>query len=154
MAYIISTNNSIYKIAANDSDKNSLNCFLDDFNVITISDSDFNNLRLNIAMATIEGDSATVALHNQPSGDEENPVEFVIGFENQSSLDSYLDIVKNTCKSFLDSNSGHSKYSEIENYYNYLSTLDTSTITYPTNCTWEEYCNNNSIPFLNTLQIP
>jgi|DEB0MinimDraft_10_1074344.scaffolds.fasta_scaffold12637_2 hypothetical protein len=152
MAYIVSINNEIHKIAANDSDKNNLNCDLDKFNVITISDSDFNNLKLNIARVTINGTSAVVTLKSESSLNGEPFVN--TGFQDRTSLDSYLDGVKTTCKSFLDANSDHIKYSEVESYYNYLSTLDTSTITYPTNCTWEEYCNNNSIPFLNPLQIP
>ena len=52
------------------------------------------------------------------------------------------------------SNSSKSLYSSINDYNNYLKNFDYDSLTYPLNKTWEQYCNDNSINYINPLQIP
>lgn len=143
MAYLICANNFVHRIAANDTDKNSLNISDEAYQIINISDSDFNNIKLNNALIEVNGNTATIIAL------EEKNI-----FTDKNSLDKYISNIKIHIKNFLDFSVNNSKYDEINSYYNYLDSLDTSTITYPINSSWEEYCNNNSISFFHPLQIP
>tara|TARA_R100000664_G_scaffold34172_1_gene54624 strand:- start:4726 stop:5157 length:432 start_codon:yes stop_codon:yes gene_type:complete len=143
MAYLICKDNGVYKIAANDSDKDDLNIPPNFYDIITISDSEFNNIRINNATVVVNGTSATVTEDTEK-----------LRFNDKEELDSYLETVKFVAKSFLDVNVGHPKYSEVADYLSYLNNLDTSALSYPMLSSWEEYCNTNSITFLSTLQIP
>jgi hypothetical protein len=143
MAYLICKDNGVYKIAANDSDKDNLNIPPNFYDIITISDSEFNNIRINNATVVVNGTSATVTENSEK-----------LRFDDKEELDRYLETVKFVAKSFLDVNVGHPKYSEVADYLSYLNNLDTSALSYPMLSSWEEYCNTNSITFLSTLQIP
>ena len=57
-------------------------------------------------------------------------------------------------KNFLDKNPSNGFYTRCNNYLNYLETLDYSSISFPIDKSWENYCEENSIPYLHPLQIP
>ena len=65
MAYLICKDNGVYKIAANDSDKDNLNIVPNYYDIITISDSEFNNIRINNATVVVNGTSATVTENSE-----------------------------------------------------------------------------------------
>ena len=44
-------------------------------------------------------------------------------------------------------------YTQFINYNNYLETFDIATVTFPI-VSWEKYCQDNGITYLNLLQIP
>jgi len=144
MAYIIRQGNILSKIAKDDTDKNEQNLSSEIYSSIDISDSDFLKLKKSRATVTIDGDNVTI-----------NDVASTT-FEDSNALTLEIDSIKYSLKQFLDISSNSSKaiYSVAQTYYNTLDAFDISTITFPLNKTWEEYCEENSITYLHPLQIP
>ena len=144
MAYIIRNGNILTKIAKDDTDKNEQNLSPDIYSSINISDSDFKKIQTSRALVTIDGDNVTI-----------NDVASTT-FEDSNALTSDINLRKYLLKQFLDISSNSSKaiYSVAQTYYNTLDAFDISTITFPLNKTWEEYCEENSITYLHPLQIP
>ena len=144
MAYLIRLNNDVVKIAANDTDKNEHNVSYDIYSTIDISDSNFTKLKKNTATVSISGDTATFT-------DESDR-----GFASEAQCKNYVDGIKTILKDFLDQTSNNTKsiYSTAQTYYNTLNSFDFSTITFPSDKSWEEYCEDNSITYLHPLQIP
>ncbi|SRR5210317_1318517 len=146
MAYFIFNNdNDIVNISANDADRDSLNINLTDYIVKDVSDSDFNKLKLESHLVSFDGTNVSFT---------DREISTFSNFGTKEEIDEKISLIKIKLKNFLSNNSGHSKYTECENYYNYLNSLDTSTLTFPLNKTWEQYCSDNSISFIHTLQIP
>lgn len=144
MAYLIThDDNTTYKIAANDTDKNCLNCLYPPNKSFDISDSDFTKLKSGMASASVSGESVTIT----DLGDGR--------IETQADLNSIIESKRLFCKSFLDnSKTTNGMYTRVQNYHDYLASFDTSTVTFPLAKNWEKYCEDNSITYLNTLQIP
>jgi|TARA_R110000803_G_scaffold53828_3_gene110402 hypothetical protein len=141
MAYLIFNNsNDLVKIAANDSDRDSLNLILTQHSVVSVSDSDFLKVRTGASFASYDGTNATIT-------EAEN-------YFNEESLKKYFENVVSLLNSFLSENMDNSLYDDMNNYKNYLLSFDTSSVTLPLNKSWEEYCNENSIVFYHPLQIP
>ena len=84
MAYIVFVNgeDKAFKIAANDSDKDNLNFVAELCTVKSISDADFNKIRLNQAWASLSGDTVTY-----------NDSVFS-GFKSAEQLSGYLNNIK------------------------------------------------------------
>tara|TARA_R110000751_G_scaffold177176_1_gene283473 strand:+ start:921 stop:1346 length:426 start_codon:yes stop_codon:yes gene_type:complete len=141
MAYFIFNNNSIFKIAANDTDKSNFNIIESDYVIKTVSDLDFNDVRLNKKMATLVNDSVVLS-------DSE------LKFNEQTSLVDYINGMYPLINAFLSSNENHVSYNDIKTYKYTLETFDFSPITFPYDKSWEEYCSDNSITFFHSLQIP
>jgi hypothetical protein len=144
MAYIIRQGNILSKIAKDDTDKNEQNLSSEIYSSIDISDSDFLKLKKSRATVTIDGDNVTI-----------NDVASST-FEDSNALTLEIDSIKYSLKQFLDISSNSSKaiYSVAQTYYNTLDIFDVSTISFPLNKTWEEYCEENSITYIHPLQIP
>ena len=144
MAYIIRQGNILSKIAKDDTDKNEQNLSSEIYSSIDISDSDFLKLKKSRATVTIDGDNVTI-----------NDVASST-FEDSNALTLEIDSIKYSLKQFLDISSNSSKdiYSVAQTYYNTLDAFDVSTISFPLNKTWEEYCEENSITYIHPLQIP
>lgn len=142
MAYLIHLNDNIVHIASNETEKNELNISFPPYEAIEISNADFLNLKKNISYATIIDENVSYT-------------NFITTF-NAEDLKTYLDGLKNKLKSFLrvPSNNSKSLNTQIQNYFDYLNTLNISTITFPLNKSWEQYCDDNSISYLHPLQIP
>tara|TARA_R110000787_G_scaffold251429_1_gene356908 strand:+ start:682 stop:1110 length:429 start_codon:yes stop_codon:yes gene_type:complete len=142
MAYLIfNSDNNIVKIAANDSDRDSLNIVLTDHTIKDVSDSDFLKIRTGAAVATYDGTNVAITDTGNITFDEAI-LKFI--FKN---------LIK-TITAFLENNQSNSLYVGINNYKEYLENFDTSTLTFPIEKSWEEYCNENSITFYHPLQIP
>ena len=86
---------------------------------------------------------------------EDNPDPQV--YNNSDELQEYINDIRDAMKRFIKNANANTQsktlYTQVVNYENYLDTLDTSTITFPIN-TWEKYCEDNGITYLNLLQIP
>jgi len=144
MAYIITINNNVFKIAANENEKNDLNTFFPPAEAINISDADFLKIKKNKTVATISGNTVSFT-------DVSN------SFESEENLKNYINNLKELITAFLNPNTNNNNkilYSTINSYYNTLDNFDTSTITFPLNKSWEEYCEENSITYIHSLQIP
>tara|TARA_R110000803_G_scaffold8761_1_gene28194 strand:+ start:335 stop:763 length:429 start_codon:yes stop_codon:yes gene_type:complete len=142
MAYLIFNNtNSLVKIAANDSDRDSQNIVLSDHTVESISDSDFLKIRTGVATATYDGTSVTLT-------------DNVIVSVSEIDFKKYLEQVIWVASNFLKENTSNSLYTSINQYKNYLENFDSSSLSFPYDKNIEQYCDENSIIFYHPLQIP
>ena len=142
MAYVITINDNIFKIAANDADKNQINAEFPPYVAHSISDADFEKLKTNSALATVTNGSIVITDKTDTNFTEEALKEYHKGLI--LTLDFFLN-PNNQSKTF---------YSTAETYKNYLLNLDYSSLTFPLNSSWEKYCADNSISYLNPLQLP
>ena len=144
MAYlIVNDQNCVYKIAENDTDKNNLNCTFPPYTTIDISDVDFLKVKQNLVDISISDGSATFTDRIDPD----------ISITEEGVKDQHKNLIK-YIEQFLRHNSSNPFYTPCQNYCNYLETLDYSSITFPLNKTWEQYCEDNSIAYFHPLQIP
>lgn len=146
MAYAITLNNNLLRIAANETEKNELTALNTPHTLIEISDEDFLKLKVRMDGFTIDGTTITF---------EDNPDPQV--YNNSDELQEYINDIRDAMKRFIKNANANTQsktlYTQVVNYENYLDTLDTSTITFPIN-TWEKYCEDNGITYLNLLQLP
>lgn len=145
MAYIIHINDDIYKIASNDTERDEVSAAIPPYVATEISDSDFSKIKKNIAVVSISGGTVSITDLDTSS----------IIFQDEDELKGYIETLKPLMQSFIQKdNESKSLYSTINSYLTTLNTHDYSSITYPLNNTWEKYCEDNSIDYINTLQIP
>lgn len=146
MAYAITTNNTLLSIAANEVEKNELTAINQPHTEIEISEADFIKFKENMEGFTIDGTTITF---------EENPGPQVIN--NADELSAYIGDIQDSIKLFIQNANANTQsktlYTQFVNYKNYLDSFDTTTVTYPIN-TWEKYCQDNGITYLNLLQLP
>ena len=145
MAYFIFNNNSeLYRIAENDSEKNNLN-INDDSLVITktVNDEDFNKVKSNMCNVTLNEGNVTLTEINY-GGNVYNSSEILFS-EISNRLKAFKDILKR--------NSNHPRVTDINNYITVLENFNVSTLTFPLDKTWEKYCEDNSITYINPLQV-
>ena len=144
MAYIISSDSTptnISKIAENDAAKDKL--YLSPLNVVhTISDSDFANLKNSTKVVSgYESDNFVYTDSNTHWDTEE---------ELTSYINNKITFLSNTLERYPE----HSDASAWTTYKNVLENFDTSTVPYPLNTSWEKYCEDSSIVYVNLLQLP
>ncbi len=145
MAYIIHINDDIYKIASNDTERDEVSAAIPPYVATEISDSDFSKIKKNTAVVSISGGTVSITDLDTSS----------IIFQDEDELKGYIETLKPLMQSFIQKdNESKSLYSTINSYLTTLNTHDYSSITYPLNNTWEKYCEDNSIDYINTLQIP
>ena len=145
MAYIITINNRLYKIAANETDKNEHVATYPPYVANEISDSDFTKIKSGVSHIVVSADG-TISFQEDSS----------CVFENADELNEYLNFVKSCMAPFLNQSVNSSKaiFSEINTYKSLLDSFDTSSVSFPLNSSWEKYCEDNSIAYISTLQIP
>ena len=145
MAYLIVNDlEGLYKIAENDTDLNSLNVCFPPYTTIDISDSDFLKIKQDLVDVNISNGSATFT--------DRDFTPYLIEV-NEVLLPHHKNIIE-SCKIFLDKNPSNAFYTKCQNYYNYLKTLDYSSLPSSIDKTWEHYCQENSIAYIHPLQIP
>lgn len=144
MAFIIaskSNKGSVHRIAANQTDLDSLGLVQSHYSIETISDADFNNLKNNTK--TIASHDGTNYVYNDTTAD--------------FTADMYADafrISKEALKRAIEKEPSHADAAGWQTYLNYLESFDLSTITFPINKPWEKYCEDNSVTYYNVLQLP
>jgi|TARA_R100001460_G_scaffold6517_6_gene17112 hypothetical protein len=147
MAYLVfNSDNSLFRIAANDTDLGNLNLpdpLGSSYNLQTINDSDFESVRKNLKEVSFDGTTITYT-------------DQTWKWPNQDVLNNYfVSIVYDRCEAFLNVNQdSHPMYNSIRNYQMDVQSFDISSLTYPMEISWEEYCSNNSITYYHPLQIP
>jgi len=147
MAYLVfNSDNSLFRIAANDTDLGNLNLpdpLGSSYNLQTINDSDFELVRKNLKEVSFDGTTITYT-------------DQTWKWPNQDVLNNYfVSIVYDRCEAFLNVNQdSHPMYNSIRNYQMDVQSFDISSLTYPMEISWEEYCSNNSITYYHPLQIP
>jgi len=155
MAYVIISNNQIYRIASNETEKNELNINQNDYIVKDISDADFLRIKKDDVYTSFANDTLTIT-----NKDEDNTIIGAtpeeIKEESIKFLKQYHEELIKLFDVFLigENNSSKSLYSTIQSYRDYLSNFNYDSLTYPLNKTWEQYCHDNSISYISPLQIP
>jgi hypothetical protein len=148
MAYFIFAKNSdgiegiIYRIAENEFDLNNLNIDKGSYKIIEDSQINFDLVKYR---------TKCIKSYNGNNIDYENDDMF---FNQKEHLDAYIKSIKTAISFFLDANKSHPLYSRWNNYYNQLTNLDTSSVSYPLNKSLEQYFNDQGQISLNTLQLP
>jgi hypothetical protein len=135
--------NSLYRIAENNSDLNSLNIDKYCYNIIEVAQDVFNLVKFQ--------------LKHVRSYDNNNNITYKdmnVEFDNKQKLEAYIVNKKNTIKQFLDTNPNHSLFTRWNNYYNQLNSLNLDSITYPLIKSLEQYFNDLGQPSYNILQLP
>lgn len=144
MAYAITLNNNLLRIAANETEKNELTALLTPHTEISISDSDYLLIKQNIANFVIDGDTMTI---NEDSD----------GTMDVDQLQEHLTSIKKSINRFKTNANTNTQsktlYTQFIDYNNYLETFDVATVTFPI-VSWEKYCQDNGITYLNLLQLP
>tara|TARA_R110001592_G_scaffold318925_1_gene596191 strand:- start:2601 stop:3041 length:441 start_codon:yes stop_codon:yes gene_type:complete len=146
MTYLIFQNNNLYKIAANENDKNSLN-LSDTSTSVEITESEFLEIRTGRKDVSYDGTNITYIDRYADPEAEIDPIE-------AEMLQAYHSGVIKLIDQFLESNPNNPMFSAITNYKTYLEGFDHSTLTYPMTQSWEKYCQDNSITYFHPLQIP
>ena len=148
MAYFIFLKNldnieeTIYRIAENESDLNYLNLTQSDYKIIEDSQSNFNLVKLKNKFPIKYVNNVITYV------DEINK------YHDKIELGIYVNNTKNTIKNFIDNNPNHSLLSRWNNYFNQLNSLNLDSITYPLNKSLEQYFNDSGQTSLNPLQLP
>jgi len=147
MAYITFLNNMVYRIASNEVEKNELNINENDYVIKEINDVDFLKIKKDNPLVSLENNNVSIV---------DGPSEFEQDQEkSKTMLQEHHENLIRSFEAFLTpSNSSKSLYASINDYNNYLKNFDYDSLTYPLNKTWEQYCNDNSINYINPLQIP
>ena len=144
MAYLIfsKVDSSLFKIAANDTDKNNLNIIDDQWTIKDATDSEFNSVRNEEKIPELSGDTVTFT-------------DLDTSYTNAVELQAWITNVIQLCDDFISAdNKNNPNYDAINTYNQYLKSFDTTSITYPLNISWEQYCADNGTVYFNTLQLP
>jgi len=148
MAYFLFTNNldnienTIFRIAENESDLNNLNIIQNCYKIIEDSQSNFNLVKLG---------------NKFPNKYNNNIITYIdqsYSFEKKEHLQVYVNGLKNQIKQFTNNNSNHPLFNRWNDYFNQLNSLNLDTITYPLNKSLEQYFNDLEQPSFNILQLP
>ena len=146
-AYIVTTNGkNFYKLAGSDAVKN-FHDNNDNTDSFSISDSDYTALK-NAEKEVLSIASDNTVTYITRLGETDTPSTMT-----QDATQSYIDSVKTLLQTTINHRNDHPLYTEINNYYNYLNGIDLSTISWPITGTWEKYCADNSISFVNPSEI-
>ncbi len=150
MAHIIYTStNEVYKIVETDAHKDAING-IENYNAVSISDSDF---------AKIKKNELRVGNYDADNSQHSTTVVDVTELYNINSLSSYLEEIKKLLKNFCEepSNNSNLLFTICNNYLFYLTNefnVNAHDFTATPIYSWEKYCEDNSISYINPLQIP
>ena len=137
--------NSLYRIAENETVLNENKNFSDDqYDIIEVGSSDYDAVRNNTKYA-VSHSGSNVTYEDKATDD--------ISFTAQGDLDNYLKDMSSYFDNYLEGNSSKPIASSVTTYNNYIKSFDTSTLTYPMTNTWEQYCESQSVTYLNVLQL-
>jgi len=150
MNYFIFLNNlpnsigTLYRIADNESDLNSLNIFKDDYKIIQDSLKNFNDVKYE-KKSVSHYDSNDIIFYN--------PLQEIL-ILNKQNIENTINSHKKSINLFLQNNPGHLLFNRWNDYYNQLSSLNLDSITYPLNKSLEQYFNDLGQPSYSILQLP
>jgi len=152
--YIFSKNsdnveNTIYRIAENNSDLNNLNIIQSDNKIIENNVQNFNDIKfLKKIPLKYNNNDITFVDYETPVNNNGNY------FLNKEELKNYINNISKPIKQFLDNNTNHPLFNLWNNYYNQLNSLNLDIITYPLNKSLEQYFNDLEQTSLHILQLP
>jgi hypothetical protein len=134
--------NTIYRIAENQSDLNAINIIESDYKIIEDSQENFNFVKLNNKFPFKYNNNAIVYIN-------------LTNAFGPTELKAYIEDRKKSIKSFLDNNPpSHPLFNQWNDYYNQLNNLNLDSITFPLIKSLEQYFFDLGQPSLNILQLP
>jgi len=146
MSYFIflnsQTQDSLYRIAENQSDLNNLNIDKSNYTIIEDTQINFENVKYGLKNV-IEYSGQNITYSNNAS----------ISL-NKNDLINIIDAFKISIQQFLKNNINHPLYSRWNDYYNQLNSLNLNSITYPLNKSLEQYFKDLGQTSLSPLQLP
>jgi len=148
MAYFIflknydGVENTLYRIAENQSDLNNLIIEQSLYKIIEDSQNNFDAVKYGTKHA---------ASYN---GNTINYLNSAASFPEKKYLLNYVTNYKNEINSFLQANPNHPLVQRWNNYYTQLNNLNLDTINYPIDSSLEQYFNGLGQTSLNPLQLP
>lgn len=137
---VFNKHNDIYAIADDENYLNNLNIMKSDYNIFSISNEDFNFVRLN--QKSISFVNGAIVYENQ------------VNNYNKERLALYINQFLIKIGYFLKSNPNHLFFQLWKNYDTLLRSLNLDNIQYPLNKSLEEYLEQNGSTALNPLQVP
>ena len=141
MAYVILNNGNFFRVAKTEADKNDINLADRVKTIVDISDDDFNSYTTNQKKINIS--NGNVSFSDIPETEKFN--------YDEASLKIHFNNFKNLAQRYIKRNPGKQLATQLQDYINYLNTVDTASLTYPLQ--WEKYCFDNSITFFHKNQI-
>jgi hypothetical protein len=148
MSYFIFTNNTedientIYRIAENQSDLNNLNIDKSVYKIIEDSQENFNAVKLNIKFPL------------KYTGNTVTFINVINNYSIKTPLENEVNNFKNQIKQFTNNNPDHPLFNLWNNYYNQLNNLNLNNINYPLTISLQQYFNDLGQLSLNPLQLP
>jgi hypothetical protein len=149
MAYFIfqknldNINNTLYRIAENQSDYNNLNIDPSNYKVIEDSQTNFEAVKYSTKFARgYNGNVINYENITQP------------GLPNKEIFLTSLNGIKLAINVFLKENPNHPLYSRWSNYLSQLNNLNVDSLTFPMSISLETYFNNQGLTSLIPLQLP
>jgi len=150
MAYFIflknldNINNTLYRIAENQSDLNNLNIDQNSYKIIEDSQINFDSVKYGQKYVEKYNNDIISYLD----------ISYEYSFINKDQLNEYIQNVISEIKQFLKNNLNHPLFSRWNDYCNQLQSLNLDSITYPLNKSLEQYFKDQNLPSLNPLQTP
>jgi len=150
MAYFIflknldNINNTLYRIAENQSDLNNLNIDQNSYKIIEDSQINFDSVKYG--QKSVEKYNNDIISYLD--------ISYEYSFINKDQLNEYIQNVISEIKQFLKNNLNHPLFSRWNDYCNQLQSLNLDSITYPLNKSLEQYFKDQNLPSLNPLQTP
>ena len=137
---VFNKDNDIYAIADDENYLNNLNIMKSDYNIFSISNENFNFVKLN--QKSIYFVNGAIVYENQ------------VNNYNKERLALYINQFLIKIGYFLQNNPNHLFFQLWKNYDTLLKSLNLDNIQYPLNKSLEEYLEQNGSTALNPLQVP
>jgi hypothetical protein len=137
-------NNTLYRIAENQSDLNNLNIDQNYYKIIEDSQINFDSVKY--------GQKSVEKYNNDIISYLDISYEYL--FINKNQLSDYIQNVVVIIKQYLNNNLNHPLFNRWNDYCNQLQSLNLDSITFPLNKSLEQYFKDQNLTSLSPLQIP
>jgi len=134
--------NTLYRIAENETNLNNLNINQDNYKIIQESQENFNAVKY--------GSKSAISY----SGDTISYINTNLYFNDKESLQKYIDSIKNYINAFISNNSNHPEIASWKAYHDVLNGLNVDNIIYPLSKSLEQHLFDLGESSFHTLQIP
>jgi hypothetical protein len=137
MAFIIKNKgtNYLYAIATTQANADSYSSAF--YDVVSVSDSDFNKLNLDTGCLNSSG----------------NVVDKTVASYSQEQYELKINEYKSLANDFVSNNPNHPLVSSLNSFKTYLDSLDVSGLSYPMSQTLEQYIDSQGQTVVGALQI-